>query len=57
MTGMSPAHAATRVTVAVAPGQSARVDADGKAVEFVCRASAATMMVKAPDASAAAQPG
>jgi hypothetical protein len=55
--GNVPAHAATRVTVAVAPGQSARVDADGKAVEFVCRASAATMMVKAPDASAAAQPG
>ena len=55
--GNVPPHAATRITVAVAPGKSARVDADGKAVEFVCRASAATMMVKAPDASAAARAG
>jgi hypothetical protein len=40
------------VNVAVAPGNSARVDADGKALEFVCRASAATMTVKTVEAIA-----
>jgi hypothetical protein len=31
------------VNVSVAPGNSARVDADGKALEFVCRASYMTV--------------
>jgi hypothetical protein len=44
-----PPPAAARVNVAVAPGNSARVDADGKALEFVCRASAAIMTVKTLD--------
>jgi hypothetical protein len=34
---------AARVNVSVAPGNSARVDADGKALEFVCRASYMTV--------------
>ena len=44
--------AAARVNVSVAPGNSARVAADGKALEFVCRASAATMTVKTVEAIA-----
>lgn len=45
--GATPAPPATRVNVSVAPGKSAPIDAGGKALEFVCRASAATMTVRA----------
>jgi hypothetical protein len=52
--GMVLPPAGTQVKVAVAPGKSARIDADGQSIEFVCRASAATMIVKVPDEIAAA---